>query len=497
MTTTDRAERPRHRSLRQRVGGIRLRVVVAYVGLLTIALGVSIVITRELVLDRVNDEIDQQLTQEVEELRLVVERDDGRSPMNVADIFHEFMESNEPDAQEQHFYTFIDGRIDLRSHNSSGRLAHDRQLVQRWTSVSRAERGTYDTALGEVRALVMPVSSGGNGPDGTFVVAYLPGGFRSDADATIRMLTIASVVVLVVSAIIAWSLAGRVVRPIRELTDTTKRVSHSDLSARIPTQGHDEVAELGDTFNAMIQRLEDGFEHQRQFLDDVAHELRTPITIARGHLDTIGDTPEERDEAVAIVADELDRMARYVSDLLVLAKAGHPDFLRLGPVDLGELATTVHHRVEAIGNRRWVLEEAPPEGTVAVVADFDRLIQAMVNLATNAVQHTGDGDEIGIGVLHLDDRYELWVRDTGPGIDPTVLDDLFNRYARSTTNRVSRPEGMGIGLSIVTAIATAHGGALTARNLRGSGAMFTIAAPDEPEEDLDGTGDEPNDEASQ
>src|SRR5690606_6248307 len=138
---------------------------------------------------------------------------------------------------------------------------------------------------------------------------------------------------------------------------------------------------------------------QRQFLDDVAHELRTPITIARGHLEVLGDDPAERDETIAIVTDELDRMNRYVNDLLLLAKADQHELqrqlLRFEPVDVGELASGLIQRVSGIAERRWVLDAAPEPGQLAIVADPGRLTQAMLNLATNAADHTDEGDEIG------------------------------------------------------------------------------------------------------
>ena len=147
----------------------------------------------------------------------------------------------------------------------------------------------------------------------------------------------------------------------------------------------------------MVERLEQGFISQRRFLDDVVHELRTPITIAHGHLEVLGDDPAERVETVDLVTDELDRMSRYVSDLLVLAKAEQPDFLVTEPLELGEFALDLHQLVRALGPRSWVLDSTPPIGSAAVTADRERLVQAVLNLASNAVQHTGPGAEIGLG----------------------------------------------------------------------------------------------------
>jgi signal transduction histidine kinase len=122
---------------------------------------------------------------------------------------------------------------------------------------------------------------------------------------------------------------------------------------------------------------------------------------------------------------------------------------------------------------------------VAILGDRARLIQAMLNLATNAVQHTGDGDEVGIGIEASTGSVRLWVRDTGPGVDDEVIDQLFTRRFRGAASRAQRSEGMGIGLSIVDAIARGHGGRASAVNEPTGGARFIIELPlDPPPEDV-------------
>jgi signal transduction histidine kinase len=221
----------------------------------------------------------------------------------------------------------------------------------------------------------------------------------------------------------------------------------------------------------------------------VAHELRTPITIVQGHIDLLGDDPDERAESVATINDELDRMNRYVNDLLLLAKAESGAFLQFGPVDLGELAEMLEQRFRLLGERDWQLDDAPAPGKVAILGDRDRLVQAMLNLAANAVQHTSAGDPLAFGIDTTIDETDgvarLWVRDSGPGLDDDVIDQLFTRRFRGAASRVQRSEGMGIGLSIVDAIARGHGGRATAANEPGGGARFTIELPiDPPPEDL-------------
>ena len=480
----DQRIRPWLRSTRRALGSIRLRVVAGYMVLLAAALTVAVLVTRQIQISRLDREIRRELAQEVEELRLLAaEGIDPETGLPLGDdvprILDTFLERNVPSDNEA-FYTVVEGAPYRRSFNAPPELVEDPETLAMWTTVREPTSSTHHTDVGEVRSLAVPLRSGdatSDDPAGVFVVAFFPDADQAEIAQVIRVAALIGLAVLAVSSVLAWSLAGRVLSPVREMTRTARRITGSDLSARIPVDGHDELAELGHTFNDMVDRLEEGFRAQRRFLDDVAHELRTPITIARGHLEVVGEDPVERAETIEIVTEELDRMSRYVADLLLLAKAEQPEFLALRPVDLGELATDAMTRVKALATRCWVLDAAPPVGRAATLADPDRLTQALVNLATNAAQHTDEGAEIGLGVAADGDHARLWVRDTGPGVDPAVVSSIFDRYSRGTVSRARRPEGTGIGLSIVDAIARAHGGAVSVVSPPGQGATFTVTIP--------------------
>ncbi|MEJ2579258.1 MAG: HAMP domain-containing sensor histidine kinase, partial [Kineosporiaceae bacterium] len=218
-----------------------------------------------------------------------------------------------------------------------------------------------------------------------------------------------------VVGLIGWLVAGRLLRPLRLLRDAAEHISHTDLSLRIPVSGHDDVNELTRTVNAMLDRLQAAFETQQTFLDDAGHELRTPLTIVQGHLEVLdtGD-PTEVAETRTLVLDELDRMRRLVDDLTVLAKSRRPGFLRPAPVDLDRLLDGIAGKAAALGPRHWQVDARPG---VPAVADPQRLTQALLQLADNAVRHTGPGDEIGLGAeLDASGGLRLWVRDTGTGV---------------------------------------------------------------------------------
>ncbi|WP_051063295.1 sensor histidine kinase [Ilumatobacter nonamiensis] len=483
--STSHTLRPPRTSVRRRAG-LRLRIVVGFVLLLASVLAFVLFATRQVLLSELDQKVAAALNQEVEELRLLADGTDPETGEPFADdvqaLFDTFLSRNVP-SDDEAFYTLVDAEP-YRASSGALALADDHPMVEEWRRAVDSTNGTGSTDLGDARYLVVPLVHDGD-VLGAFAVVSFPGDERDQLLSGVRTAAIIGVIALAIAAVIAWAAAGRILRPVREITTASRRITETDLSERIPVDGADELAELGRTLNEMLDRLENGFSSQRRFLDDVAHELRTPITIAQGHLDLIEhDDPGERRETVALVTDELERMSRYVGDLLVLAKADRPDFLGVGPVDLGELTTTLLHRVSTLGDRTWTVESSPPPGMVAIVADEGRLSQAMLNLASNAVQHTMADDEIRIGAelidapeVHGGPWARLWVRDSGPGVDPDVLPTLFDRQTRSASSRVRRPDGMGLGLSIVDAIARAHGGYPEVQSSVGAGATFAVVIP--------------------
>lgn len=455
-----------------------------HVLLLAAALAISVTVTRQALAGRLARDIDRALIQEIEELRSLATGNDpatGRPfGADTRSILDTFLRRNVPAANEA-FYTFVGGERFLSSFDAPQAVWSDTELVGIWAETSEPLLATAETPVGEARYLAVPLSEAeGGAARGVFVVAYFPETERNEILVVVRVLTVAGLVVLIASAAFAWSLAGRVLRPVQRLTTAAQRITETDLSERIDVDGSDELTELGTTFNDMVDRLESGFAEQRRFLDDVAHELRTPITIVQGHVDLLGDDADERAESVVTINDELDRMSRYVNDLLLLAKAESGEFLRLGTVDLGELAVTVDQRARRLGQRQWVLEQAPIPGTVAILGDRDRLMQAMLSLVTNAVQHTVPGDTVAIGVSVHDTSVRLWVRDTGPGLDEDTIAHVFDRRYRGASSRARRADGLGIGLSIVQAVARGHRGRVAAQNDPGGGARFTIELPLDP-----------------
>ncbi|MGH2825947.1 MAG: sensor histidine kinase, partial [Actinomycetota bacterium] len=244
----------------------------------------------------------------------------------------------------------------------------------------------------------------------------------------------------------------------------------------------DEIAQLAATFNELLDRIEESFATQRNFIDDAGHELRTPITIIRGHLELMGDDPEERRETIALVTDELVRMSRMVEDLLMLTKAERPDFLNLTSVDVRELTDELNTKVRGLAHREWGVDEM---GRGLIEADRQRLTQAMIQLSQNAAQHTDDEDRIWIGSKVANGEARFWVRDTGPGISNEEQERIFDRFARAKST-ARRSDGMGLGLAIVKAIAEGHHGRVRLLSAPGQGSTFTIIIPvDQPYSEME------------
>jgi len=468
--------------LRRALGGTRTRILAAFVVLMVFSTAVSVIAIYEVLTVRADDRLDAALDQEIDEFRRLATGidPDTTEPFgeDVDRIFEVYKSRNVPGRGEV-VEMFANGEyFDTVSSPLGGRFTLESQY-DRWARLTETTRGELETPTETVRYLAVPVKLTGNRPRGVFVVAASLSGERDDVTEAVQLATLVLISVLLIASVLAWAVAGRILAPLRTLDETARSISETDLTRRIPVSGNDEIAELARTFNAMVDRLDRAFASQRAFVSDASHELRTPITIVRGHLELLGDDPEERRETIALVTDELDRMSRFVNDLLLLAKAERQDFLRIEEVELGALTDELLEKATGLGPRTWALEG---RAEARIQADRQRLTQAIMGLAQNAVQHTSDGDAVWIGTGVDDGEVSLWVRDSGPGIPREDQVRVFERFARAAASR-RRSEGAGLGLAIVRAIADAHGGRVSVHSPREGGATFTLEIPTEPPRD--------------
>lgn len=353
------------------------------------------------------------------------------------------------------------------------KLENDRELLQ-IASDHASETvivRSATTEQAEYRYAAVPIVE----PDGdvvaVFTIASDRGARVADLDETFRIYALVALVALAMISVFSWTTVGRMLQPIGVLHNKARRISEHDLSERIPVTGHDDLARLTSTVNGMLDRLERAFEDQRHLLDDASHELRTPLAIIRTNLELLeprdpGDVERVQQELL----DEVNLMSRLVDDLVTLAKSDRPEFVMRAPADIADLTATTLSRARALGERDWQLDETA-SGIVHV--DTQRITQAWLQLAANAVKFSHPGSVVGIGSRVSRREVHFWVRDEGRGIAPADQARVLERFSRVDSGL----EGAGLGLPIASAIASAHGGRLDVKSALGQGSTFTLVVP--------------------
>jgi two-component system OmpR family sensor kinase len=468
-TTTATTTEPSSGIVRRRPIPVRLRITAAVVVLAGLALSGAGLVVYAIELQEIGEEVDQQISQELDELELLAEEGGSSNPQG---LVRSYLETNVPSPSEL-MLGWVGGRADLVGDGSAHEeVARDPELIQAVNGLlPRGGTTDIDTAFGTASVVVKPVQAD-NQPDAAFVLVHFQDTERAQLSDMTQTYAVVAAAALLALTVGAWSLSGRLLRPVRELRTTAQEISDTDLTRRIPARGNDDLTDLTLTFNAMLDRLEDAFAGQREFLNDAGHELRTPITIIRGHLELVDpDDPAEVAATRTLVLDEIDRMSRLIDELILLAHSRRPDFVHLTMYDIGELTDDLAEKVRGLGDREWTVDERA-SGPAEV--DPQRITQAVLQLAKNAVSHTDPADTIAIGSQVDPETVTLWVRDTGPGIAPDEQRHIFDRFYRG---RDSRSEGSGLGLSIVRAIAEAHGGQVAVRSAPGHGATFRLTLP--------------------
>lgn len=457
-------------SARTRILGLTMFVVV-------VALGASVALFRFVIIRDQRASNDRRLVQEADEFAelIAVDRPLAAEPSGeyARRILARYLSTNVPDGDEA--FLAIVGGVPILSSSDAPAALDDPAWLQRvaLSSVSRIEAA--NTAAGDARVLNLPLVADGQ-VIGQFAVAVWEAESLERIDRAVRVAAAISAAVTLAALAVAWSTAGRVLRPLRALADTSRRISDSDLSERIPEGGRDEIGSLIVTFNDMLDRLQRSFSMQRSFLDDVGHELRTPLTIVRGHTE-IATRPESWEASRPLILGELDRMARIVDDLLGLARSEQPGFVNVRPTDLEDVVAQALQRARTLGERDFRHDGCP---ALVVSIDPQRIDQALLNLVANAIRHTRPDGVVAIGAAVEGRHVRIWVRDDGVGIAPEAQERIFQRHGGAGPHG---PTGAaGLGLSIVAAVAAAHGGSVTVASSVGHGATFSLLLPTGPTE---------------
>ena len=280
-------------------------------------------------------------------------------------------------------------------------------------------------------------------------------------DAIYQYLIQASLIALVLAVVLSFLLTRRVLRPLSEMSDVTRRLAAGDYTARVAVGSKDEVGELGVAFNRMADSLERVEKLRKTMVSNIAHELRTPLTNVRGYLEGMADevVPPSK-ETFGLVETEILRLVRLVEDLQQLTKAEAAQaFLRREAVDLPALVAEVlqfsaHH----FESRGISVETDFTAGTEQVQGDRDRLAQVLRNLTDNAWQYTPEGGSLRISGACIGDGVRLTFANSGGGMSQADLAAIFERFYRAEKSRSRESGGAGIGLAIVKELVEAHGG---------------------------------------
>jgi two-component system OmpR family sensor kinase len=453
--------------------GLGTRMLALFLALLALWAVVSLVLLNNALEQRLNSRVDQELSEEISDFGRLVDDQrpaSGRFTRPGLERLFDTMLARNTAGDGELVLTFIEGRPYRAT--AAGLLRTMPGVTARWAALPRGADG--EVSAGELRFRYRARRVAGAAHlDGALVVLSSVGREHREIDDAVKVTGVTKFGLLVVAAVLAWLLARRLLAPVSKLTEAARNATESDLTQRIPTtSGRDEVAELARTFNAMLDRLEAAFASQRRFLNDAGHELRMPLAVVMGHLELATDDPEDRRQTMELVQDELGRMDRIVDELLTLAKAERPDFLWLEPVQTDALLEEVLDKVRPLAKRDWRFEGTASE---PVLADEQRLVQAVMNLVHNAVRATREHDTIAIGAAAEGDHVRVWVRDTGPGIAPEHRERIFDRFARGP-DEPRGDGGSGLGLAIVHAIAEAHRGRIELDS-SADGSTFTLVLP--------------------
>jgi len=450
-----------------------------------VSLAVAAILAYELLLQDGRNDIEVVLAREHErfERSIATLLDQTREDDPTADdvtaleeAVRRYLELNPSTASYWTIVTFEDG---LRLAASNGPPELEQLFTDRTLPTGTLNtREVIDTGAeaGEILTSSVPIILGGE-QLGTLQIVAPMAPVRSDAREAAYLLAAAAGASLLVGGVLLTATLWRALAPLGALAAAARSTDLRRLDARVeePDSG-DEVALLANEFNRMLDRLEAATSQQQEFLASVGHELRTPITIARGNLELLTtvdrDDPDAVAATVAIVRDELGRMGRLVEDLMTIARVRTPDFVRPRRLDLVSWFEELELKLRATASGQRLAIVPPPP--VTLLADPDRLTQAVLNLTTNAAVHNPPGTPIRIrAALEPErDRLHLVVEDEGHGIDPEIIDDVFSPFVRAGDAR----DSTGLGLAVVHAVLTAHGGEIGVRSDI-TGTAVTLALP--------------------
>jgi two-component system, OmpR family, sensor kinase len=441
---------------------------------------------------QLRSQIDRNIAAQTSQLSQAVLPFAGASPAVVSDAAARYVRAQPYTANSTLLFVLVPGGTTVSNHpevfGGSGPESGETQAEQ--ASENRAVRALkvvrlgYSTPrvpdVGRMRVLERSVNLG---TVRAVVAAGAPLALVESAQHDVaRSFLVAGAVVLVLALIASYLAGARVSAPLRRMAAVAARVDAGDLAPRMEVAARrDEVSVLAESFNHMLDRLDEAFSSQRAFIADASHELRTPLTVIRGQLEVLAaeQNPSEAEvrRVERLAQAEVTRLTRMVGDLLLLTQAERVDFLRPESIAVGPFVEELWDGLSLTAERRFELGPVPA-GILS--GDPDRLAQAVRNLGRNSIEYTAEPD----GLVRLEvapvgaDRLRFTVLDDGPGVPPAERERIFERFHRVGDGRRRAGGGAGLGLAIVRAIAEAHGGLVRAAEPDGGvGARIEFEVP--------------------
>jgi two-component system, OmpR family, sensor kinase len=297
-------------------------------------------------------------------------------------------------------------------------------------------------------------------------------------------LVFAGVLAVLLALLLAAIIARSVARPLHTMAGAAEAIARGEYDQRVPPQGPDEVQRVAGSFNSMAAQVKTSQQVQRDFVANVSHDLKTPLTAISGWsqalLDGAAEAPAERRRAAETIHDEAGRMSRMVNELLDLARIESGQLqMTMRPVDLSAIMADVHRSSLPRARDKEIELTLEASSALPVLADADRLIQVFTNLADNALAYTPGGGRVRLATRAADGWVEGIVTDSGPGIAEEELPRVFERFYRLEKSRARSEDGRGsgLGLAIVYELVTAHGGQVRVSSEVGRGSAFVVRLP--------------------
>lgn len=275
-------------------------------------------------------------------------------------------------------------------------------------------------------------------------------------------------------------LSRSITRPIRELTQATHKMADGDLSQQVPVRSRDEIGDLAQSFNKMSSDLARSFNLRKQMTADIAHELRTPLSLILGHAEGVKDgVLEPSRENFEIIREEAERLEQLVNDLRTLSLADAGELaVEVQQVDINNLMRDVHtHYLTLFNQKRITLNLDPAPGILNADLDPSRFTQVLNNILNNALRYTPEGGRVELKTQAAGNRIQLSVKDSGEGVSSEEAQHLFDRFYRVDESRNRNDGGSGLGLAIAKSIVEMHNGRIWAESEKGKGLRVIIELP--------------------